>query len=112
MSKSYYQTYAIPKPEPRKRVKAQKDREDAKQLRAFRDACWERQIAVAGGGIIPGDGYWSFCESCMGPVFERGYRLGQVHHKISRRHKSSRYDPSNGELLCRKCHNERHGREF
>ena len=33
---------------------------------------------------------------------------GEVHHRISRRHKATRYDPDNGVLLCNHLVNNCH----
>jgi len=89
---------AMPKGKTRKQQKARKDREDAKQLKAFRDAVWSRENKIAGG-----DGTLDVarCQACSAIVFRSERSLtGEVHHRISRRHKATRHDPDNGVLLC------------
>ena len=88
----------VPKGKTRKQLKARKDREDAKALKAFRDAVWLREC-VEGWRMTAG------CQRC-GRIVVRGsdYRPGEVHHIIGRRAKATRYDPANGVLLCRDCH--------
>ena len=90
----------IPKPESRAKVKARKDRADAKALAAFRAAVWARESKSGSLGA---------CQRCYrivkrpevsGSIWE----VGEVHHLISRRHKATRYDPANGQLLCSACH--------
>lgn len=108
--------YGVPAPKgkTRKQVKARKDRADAKQLKAFRDAVWKRESdkmdAALDGRWEPGFRFnddiasWQFaiCQFC-GASVHRGRDVnltGEVHHRISRRHKATRYDPMNGVLLC------------
>jgi len=94
----------VPKGKTRKQVRAKAKREDAKQLKAFRDACWD--LVTLRGCLV------AVCAECRCDVYRDREPFGYVHHIISRRHKATRTDPRNGEILCRKCHNERHGREF
>lgn len=94
----------LPKPN-RKREKARKAREDAQQLKAFRDAVWLReQVRLMGRSrnLIP-DGF-ARCQYCDLCVFRTRRPYGEVHHRIGRRNKATRYDPNNGVLLCRECH--------
>src|SRR5689334_23651558 len=83
-----------------KQLKARKDREDAKQLKAFRDGVWKREGQKEWPGFIAGT--YGRCQHCHAYVTRaREYELsGEVHHRISRRHKATRYDPDNGVLLC------------
>ena len=83
----------IPKGPTVKQQKAKKDREDAKQLKAFRDAVWLREADCLG---------WACCQWCGAAVYRGPLHIftGEVHHRISRRHKATRYDPDNGVLLC------------
>ena|SRR3990167_4725671 len=90
---------AQPKPEPRSRTKARKRREDAEQLQAFRSAVWARE-RIEGA---PGHGACQQCARVVSPTGPGDYR-GEVHHVKSRRHKATRYDPANGQLLCVPCH--------
>lgn len=101
-----YNALAIPKGKTRKQLKARKDRQDAKAMRAFQDACWERAACLSL------DGEHAHCASCGRIVFRDRPPLGQVHHRVSRRHQGTRHDPANGVILCRQCHNDAHGREF
>lgn len=93
---SYYQTCAIPKPEPRKTTKARKSRVDAKALKAFRDAVWHRAMTWVGY-----ERNYARCKLCGGIVYRDKEPRGEVHHRISRRHKGTRYDPANGVILLR-----------
>ncbi len=98
-----YQALPLPKPEPRKRVKARKQREDAKRLQAFRDAVWAREQH----GVYPDQ--WGACQRCGGFVIRTSsldWNRGEVHHIIprSRCTKADRYNPANGTLVCRPCH--------
>ena len=101
---------AVPKGKTRKQLKTKRDRADAKGLNAWRDAAWKAQ---PGGDDID---QWGRCAECDRIVYRRRpfthANIGQVHHIISRRHLATRTDPSNAEILCRGCHNARHGREF
>jgi 5-methylcytosine-specific restriction endonuclease McrA len=99
----------IPKGRTRKQVKARKDREDAKQLKAFRDAVFKREHDKLD---YPTPDDLAKCQDCHAWVRKTGLYRGHVHHVISRRHKSTRHSAENGRLLCRKCHNQAHGREF
>lgn|SRR3990167_10654135 len=89
------------KPEPRKRTKARKQREDAKALKAFRDAVWAREE------IFPG---MAKCQRCHLEVYRHLFPVGEVHHRIGRRNKVTRYDPANGVLLCGALGNDCHGK--
>lgn len=103
----YYQECAIPKPTPRKKVKARKGRADAKALRAFRDAVWAREAV----GFSEFFGVIARCQWC-GCVVSRGQegRTADVHHRIGRRDKAHRYDPDNGVLLCNHPRHDCHGK--
>ena len=102
----------MPKGKTRKQIKAKKDREDAKQLKAFRDAVWLRETRRAWklrDWFVPGkDTAW--CQNC-GAIVQRGHDhilTGEVHHRISRGNKPTRYDPDNGVLLCNHLVNNCH----
>ena len=96
----------IAKPEPHKVVKARKDRKDAKQLKTFRDAVWKRErLAYYARTGEAG----ATCQYCGIFVFVEMAPRGEVHHRICRRAKATRYDPDNGVLLCagyesNRCH--------
>ncbi len=100
--------YGVPAPKgkTRKQLKARKDREDAKRLKVFRDDVWSREATC---DPIFG---WAKCEHC-GVTVSR-YRseplTGEVHHRIGRRNKATRYDPDNGVLLCNARLNDCHGK--
>lgn len=97
---------ACPKGKTRKQLKARKDREDAKQLKAFRDAVWKRERVRCGSF----GGEWAHCQHC-GEWVQRGFLLtGEVHHRIYRGNKATRYDPDNGVLLCNHLINNCHER--
>lgn len=103
-----HQTF--PKPEARTRTKARKARQDAKQLRAFRQVVWARERAK-----LSLDSAGAYCQYCGLMVVEPssgigGCVFGEVHHRIGRRAKASRYDPDNGVLLCGVFGNNCHGR--
>ena len=107
-----YSQLAQPKGKTRAQLKAKRDREDAKQLKAFQDGVWNREATLSNGGNITPQ--VARCQQC-GDLVVRvigSPRFGHVHHNISRRHKATRYSISNGQLLCRSCHNSVHGREF
>lgn len=95
----------IPKPEPRRVAKARKDREDAKQLKAFRDAVWEREHAKEPTAT---QGAYARCQHCRQWVWRESsaplFLQGEVHHRIGRANKATRYDPDNGVLLCHQDH--------
>jgi 5-methylcytosine-specific restriction endonuclease McrA len=97
---------ACPKGEPLKKTRRRAKRQDRTALKAWRDFAWSQQ---PGALDLP---QWGFCATCDALVSRAGWRRGHVHHKISRRHKATRTDPSNAQILCRKCHNKVHGREF
>lgn len=96
----------IPKPEPAKRVKARKAREDAKKLKAFRDAVWKRErFDVVEGVEI------AKCQHCGRVVGRDSHgQSADVHHIVGRRIKATRYDPVNGALLCNGSVNDCHGK--
>ena len=101
---------AVPKGRTRKQLKARKDREDAKQLKVFRDAVWLRESQL----LMNKNPNWisinvAACQHC-GHLVQRMPDLltGEVHHRISRRHKATRYDPDNGVLLCNHLVNNCH----
>lgn len=96
-----YNALAIPKGRTRKQIKAKKDREDAEQLKAFRDAVWERESDCLG---------WAHCQSCGAAVYRGPLHIltGEVHHRIFRGNKATRYDPDNGVLLCNHLVNNCH----
>ena len=109
----YYQTCAIPKPEPRKRTKARKDREDATKLAEFCDGVWAREQAKyfrADCQIGPRCNV-ARCQHCDAVVVRSPESVtGDVHHRIGRRSKATRYDPLNGVLLCNHRVNDCHRR--
>ena len=109
---------ACPKGKTRKQLKARKDREDAKQLKAFRDAVWLREELKALGYSptypVPDDytamsGRCQHCGRMVGRYLEFEM-TGEVHHRISRRHKATRYNPDNGVLLCNHLVNNCHAK--
>ncbi len=108
--------YGVPAPKgkTRKQLKSRKDREDAKQLKAFRDSCWERERLKAAAETYSGI---PRCQNCRAVVHRGESSLsiwhGEIHHRIGRRAKASRYDPDNGVLLCagpgtKDCHGQAH----
>lgn len=101
-----YNRLAIPKGKTRKQVKARKDRADAKQLKAFRDAVWLREAEKTWPGLLP---IYALCQH-SGEIVHRGEQIltGEVHHRIFRGNKSTRYDPANGVLLCNHLVNNCH----
>lgn len=104
---------ALPKPEPRKRIKARKDREDAQRLEAFRDAVWEREsrkLADFECVRVPGHDY-ARCQICLCLVMRSLQdQTADVHHRIGRRIRATRYDVANGLLLCNSWANDCHGK--
>ena len=96
----------------RKKSKARKDRADVKALKAFRDAVWRREHKKAWllrDWYLPGENE-AYCQHCHA-IVRRGpgvVMTGEVHHRISRRHKATRYDPDNGVLLCNHLVNNCH----
>lgn len=99
----------IAKGRTRRAVKLRKAREDQRKLKAFRDAVWARENLIAGGFGL-GDAMVAWCQSC-GRVVNRGPRFiltGEVHHRIFRGNKATRYDPNNGVLLCNHLVNNCH----
>lgn len=101
---------AIGKGEPLKRTRNRKRRTDAEKLETFRDAVWLREVTKAnGGGLCEVD--IARCQRCFELVVRTPTRLtGHVHHRISRRHKATRYDPDNGVLLCDSTVNDCHAK--
>ncbi len=100
----------VPKGKTRTQVKAKRDREDAQALKAFRDACWHREELKQ--EWIGSTFQWARCQSC-GVVVQRGHGVfltGEIHHRIGRRNKATRFDPSNGVLLCNALVNDCHGK--
>ncbi len=97
----------VPKPEPMKRTEARKDREDAKRLKAFRLAVWAREQDKLPWNEADPVKDWARCQHCNRAVWiDAGPYFGEVHHRIPRSICTSaqRYDPANGVLLCRTCH--------
>jgi hypothetical protein len=94
---------AVPKGKTRKQITARKQRNDAKGLKAFRDAVWARESARLSREDESRE--WARCQHCARFVMQAdGHRHGEVHHRIGRRAKATRYDPANGVLLCHDCH--------
>lgn len=90
----------IPKPEPLKRQKARKAREDTKRAKAFREAVWERD-----------EGRCRVCGSLVSlfAASAAWWLVGHVHHiKLRSLAKREKYDPSNGALVCQSCHAKIH----
>ena len=95
----------VPLPKPpkgtRKKLKAKAQREDYRALKGFIDRVWLRER-------VPGYQMWAHCQHCGHSVCRERHSdspfIGEVHHKIGRRAKATRYDPDNGVLLCRECH--------
>lgn len=97
------------KPEPLKRVRARKRRDDAKQLKAFRDAVWLRSQTREYLATGWATGRCAHCKERVWPDVEP---RGEVHHRIPRSvcTKAQRYDPDNGVLLCGAALNDCHGK--
>ena len=91
---------ACPKPRPRVLDRQQQKREDEQKQRGFIAAVWKN----AGGK----------CEWCGVKVIKTlslDPKQGQVDHiKPRSRAPELKFDPKNGRLLCRVCHDTRHGR--
>jgi len=106
-----YPGIGIPVGKTRKQLKAKKDRADAKALQAFRMAVWIREgVRFA---YAYREGYkMGRCAHCGAPVTCRDDQpqTGEVHHRIGRRHKATRYDPANGVLLCNHLVNNCHAK--
>lgn len=104
-----YNALAIPKGKTRTQIKARKDREDAKQLKAFRDAVWAREGARYSPTADTQDN-WARCQHCGYSVvrLRDGWMTGEVHHRIFRGNTATRYDPANGVLLCNHLVNNCH----
>ncbi len=98
----------VPKGKTRKQVKAKRDREDAKALKHFRNLVWSRE-AEKNGSFAPGN-YYACCQQCGRLVTRHPLCIltGEVHHRIGRRNKATRYDPANGVLLCNVLVNDCH----
>jgi hypothetical protein len=105
-----YSGFGIPKGKTRKQLKARKDREDAKQLKAFRDYVWNRE-GLKYDGTVSTEWNVARCQDC-GAVVVRNPNMmsGEVHHIRSRRHAETRYDPNNGRLLCNHLVNNCHAK--
>ncbi len=106
-----YNALAIPKGNTVKQHRAKAKREDVKQLKAFRDAVWLREeLKLLGDLRADGRAEIGLCFACLVIVQRFEYRpmTGEVHHRISRRHKATRYDPQNGVLLCNHLVNNCH----
>lgn len=102
----FYRDCAIPKGRTTKQLRDKAKRDDAKQLRAFRVAVWMRESRKVDNFELADI---ARCEHC-GTWVHRwpGDLTGEVHHRISRRHKATRYDPANGVLLCNHLVNNCH----
>ncbi len=97
-----YNALALPKGLTKKQLKARAKRADAKGLQSFRDAVWARDRKGT-------DPEWARCAHCQMFVLRKSHgqwTLGEVHHRIPRSvcTKAQRYDPSNGTILCKTCH--------
>jgi 5-methylcytosine-specific restriction endonuclease McrA len=87
----------IPKPEPIKKLKARKKRQQAAKAKAFRDAVWKQRDHGR-------------CRVCGGWCF-RGLEglTGHVHHLRGRRvDPVNKYNPQRAVLLCAGCHRAVH----
>ena len=104
-----YSMLAQPKGKTRKAIKAKHDREDAAKLKAFRDAVWARERQKTWPEGEPGL-TGAKCQHCGAFVYRSVVLTGEVHHRISRRHKATRYDPDNGVLLCNHLVNNCHAK--
>lgn len=101
--------YGVPVPKGKtvKQLRSRAKRQDRKAMKAWRDAAWKAQ---PGGDDIY---QWGICADCSCIVYRTCYQpVGHVHHVRSRRHKETRTAASNAEIVCRGCHQKRHGREF
>lgn len=101
---------ACPKGEALTKTRERAKRHDGYGLKAWRNEAWSKQ---PGGADVD---QWGHCGDCQRVVYRRrpfcDPSVGQVHHIVSRRHRKTRVDPNNAVILCRACHNKRHGREF
>jgi hypothetical protein len=109
---SAYGGVPVPKGKTRRQIKRRKDREDAKRLRHFRNLVWLRECERT-GNFAGNPIQYAQCQHChalvmRGSLLEDAPLTGEVHHRISRRHKAMRYDPDNGVLLCNHLVNNCH----
>ena len=82
---------AVPKPEPRAKIKAKRDRADAKARKLCVEAVWKR----AGGRCeICGLRVWRVTEA------QSVMHVGHVHERLSRALGGDPHDPDNCVLLC------------
>ena len=102
----------VPKGKTQKQVRAKARRKDAKQLREFRDAVWKHEWEGLYGETLPVGcvARVALCQHCHDVVsrLDDWPLTGEVHHRLSRRHKASRYNPDNGVLLCNHLVNNCH----
>ena len=80
---------ACPKPEPRKRVKARRDRQSAKVVKKVRETCVELASES--------------CQRCGRFVSA----FGHAHHRLARS-LGGKWTVENIEFLCPRCHNIAH----
>lgn len=92
-----YSQLAIPKPEPRKREKARKDRQWRKDRKVCREA-----VYTAGGGHCVDCGKWLY----LNPKDEGAdwFNVANINEIVPRSLGGSAIDPANGNIKCAKCH--------
>lgn len=99
---SYYESCAIAKPEPRKKVKARRKRLFLTQ----RKSCRAARYRLSGG----------CCERCGRPLVldpqaaRSVFEVAHIHEVVPRSLGGSAVDVGNTETLCCKCHAKAHGR--
>lgn len=83
------QRRATPKGELRVLTKAKAQKDDKKQLDAFKAAVWKRD-----------EGKCRVCGKKVKKTLALDPKRGEVHHLVSRAAKHLRHDPRNGVLVC------------
>lgn len=91
------------KADPRRRTRLHKTR-----MREFVNNVWALFGAVTWRHTICDQ--MAPCEGCGKTVFRRSSPFGAVDHiKPRSTCPEEKYNPSNGKLVCERCHNEKHG---
>ena len=89
-----------PKPLSRLAITLEKRRKEKKAGELFRAAVWIR----CGGRCV-------FCGRRCVRTTELRPERGEIDHLVPRSlSKAKKFDPANGQLLCKRCHDVRHGR--